>query len=403
MKFSLLVCCIFILNFNNSFSNSGWFQLNSGTNYDIVRMSFVNINVGWIGLKDHQVKKTTNGGVNWFNQSASFAGYGDLMFIDSLTGWVVGQVNSYRTTNGGNNWTSVGGQHLWCVYFISSFIGWGCGPSSSGPGRMFKTINGGVTWSQENDAVSGNAIHFEDMYTGWAASTNVIKTTNGGANWYEQPTGLSSNMWSIFFVSAQTGWLVGDGGSIIKTTDGGNLWIPQNSGISNTLNSVFFRNSSLGWVCGNAGQILKTTDGGNNWINQPSSVTVDLNSISFQSDLIGYVVGDSGKVLKTTNGGISINIKRINELIPDNYILEQNYPNPFNPSTNIRYEIPKTGFVKLVIFNVLGREIETLVNEKQTAGTYETTFNASQYPSGVYFYRLTTDNFSDTKKMLMIK
>ena len=74
-----------------------------------------------------------------------------------------------------------------------------------------------------------------------------------------------------------------------------------------------------------------------------------------------------------------------------------------SPSTNIRYELPKSGLIKLVVFDMLGREIETLLNEKQNAGTYEVTFNASQYSSGVYFYRLTTDNFSETKKMLLIK
>jgi carboxypeptidase T len=88
---------------------------------------------------------------------------------------------------------------------------------------------------------------------------------------------------------------------------------------------------------------------------------------------------------------------------PNKYVLEQNYPNPFNPSTNIRYEIPKICFVKLIVFDALGREIETLVNEKQSPGIYDAIFNAGQYPSGVYFYRLTADGYSDTKKMILIK
>jgi hypothetical protein len=106
----------------------------------------------------------------------------------------------------------------------------------------------------------------------------------------------------------------------------------------------------------------------------------------------------------------SIGITTISTEIPEKFSLSQNYPNPFNPSTNIRYDLPKNGFVKLVVFDELGREIETLVNEKQTVGTYKATFNATQYSSGVYFYKLTTDNpdgsgqvFTETKKMLMIK
>jgi hypothetical protein len=89
--------------------------------------------------------------------------------------------------------------------------------------------------------------------------------------------------------------------------------------------------------------------------------------------------------------------------IPKSFILRQNYPNPFNPSTNIKYDLPKNSFVKLVIFDELGREVKTLVNENQPAGTYEITFNALLLPSGVYIYRLNTDGFSDTKKMILLK
>jgi hypothetical protein len=89
--------------------------------------------------------------------------------------------------------------------------------------------------------------------------------------------------------------------------------------------------------------------------------------------------------------------------MPMKFTLSQNYPNPFNPVTKIQYELPKSGYVKLIIFDLLGREMETIVNEKQTAGTYEATFNASQYSSGIYFYRLITDGFSDTKRMVLIK
>jgi len=110
-------------------------------------------------------------------------------------------------------------------------------------------------------------------------------------------------------------------------------------------------------------------------------------------------------------GGLSFNdvyfnligITTLGKNIPESFSLKQNYPNPFNPSTNIRYDLPKNGFVKLVVFDALGREVETLVNENQPAGTYEATFNASVYSSGVYFYRLTTDYFCNTKKMLLIK
>ena len=89
--------------------------------------------------------------------------------------------------------------------------------------------------------------------------------------------------------------------------------------------------------------------------------------------------------------------------IPSNYALFQNYPNPFNPATTIRYDVPSAGLVKLVIYDILGREISSPVNEIKTPGSYIISFDASNLPSGVYFYKITAGNFATTKKMLLVK
>ena len=97
-----------------------------------------------------------------------------------------------------------------------------------------------------------------------------------------------------------------------------------------------------------------------------------------------------------------------NNSVPQKFSLEQNYPNPFNPSTIIKFQIKDSRFVTLMVFDMLGREISTLVNENLQPGVYEIPFSINQFsgnqvPSGVYFYTLTTGNFSDTKKMFLIK
>ncbi|MCW9096104.1 MAG: T9SS type A sorting domain-containing protein, partial [Ignavibacteriaceae bacterium] len=91
------------------------------------------------------------------------------------------------------------------------------------------------------------------------------------------------------------------------------------------------------------------------------------------------------------------------ELQPLTYSLEQNYPNPFNPSTKIKYSVPQSSQVQIKIFDVLGNEIETLVNEEKRAGTYEINWNAINLPSGVYFYQLRAGEFVSTKKMILLK
>jgi hypothetical protein len=107
--------------------------------------------------------------------------------------------------------------------------------------------------------------------------------------------------------------------------------------------------------------------------------------------VIRYIIG-------TATGVINIGSE-----IPDGFKLAQNYPNPFNPVTKITYQIPKNSFVSLKVYDMLGKEVTVLVNESLSPGMYETTFNASNYPSGVYFYKLTADSFSETKQMVLIK
>ena len=89
--------------------------------------------------------------------------------------------------------------------------------------------------------------------------------------------------------------------------------------------------------------------------------------------------------------------------IPQSFHLFQNYPNPFNPSTTIKYDLPKEGFVSLKIFNILGKKVRTLVSENESAGTYNISFNASDLPSGIYFDRLSSGNFAQVKKLLLLK
>ena len=101
--------------------------------------------------------------------------------------------------------------------------------------------------------------------------------------------------------------------------------------------------------------------------------------------------------------GITIGIINVSTIAPEKYSLKQNYPNPFNPVTNIKFEVAKSGLVTLKVFDISGREAALLVNEEMNAGTYNFDFNAAHLSSGIYFYQLTAANYTDTKKMILIK
>jgi len=122
-----------------------------------------------------------------------------------------------------------------------------------------------------------------------------------------------------------------------------------------------------------------------------------------------------GRLIQTASGIIEFldvwsqyynsttDVRQIDEMIPNNFVLEQNYPNPFNPSTTIKYAISKPANVNLSIYNILGQKVMELVNTQQTAGTYEVRFNGASLSSGIYFYSLSNGSSLITKKMMLLK
>ncbi|MBK9406083.1 MAG: T9SS type A sorting domain-containing protein [Ignavibacteria bacterium] len=204
------------------------------------------------------------------------------------------------------------------------------------------------------------------------------------------------------------GWTsgYGSGFNVYKSTNGGSNWNPCLFCGLNPVHSFFFTDSLKGWGASEGG-IINTTNAGTNWIVQNSThPLVTYNSIHFTDSLTGWVVGDSGIILKTTTGGVLTNFANTSSEIPDKYALSQNYPNPFNPvrkSFGIPVEARVTNYVSLVVYDILGNEVRTLVNENKPAGRYEVTFNGAGLPSGIYYYKLTSGNYSYTRKMMLIK
>jgi len=152
------------------------------------------------------------------------------------------------------------------------------------------------------------------------------------------------------------------------------------------------------------GTILRTTDGGSNWIGQDSRYANPLNDVSFTDSVNGTAVGYYGTILRTTNGGVTF-VEANNEisLPPTAYFLYQNYPNPFNPSTKIEFRITDLEFVSLKVYDILGNEITTLLNEELPAGEHAVEFNGLGLSSGIYFYQLRAGSLLETKKMILLR
>jgi hypothetical protein len=218
----------------------------------------------------------------------------------------------------------------------------------------------------------------------------------------------NNNAGSIFFLNIDTGWVSNFGGSLsqryfMHTLNNGSNWIEQNLPIDNGIGDIYFYSYLKGWGGAGFGKIYATTNGGELWGYQNVPIPT-AGEIFFIDDLTGWCGGNG--LCKTTNGGGNIiynGIQQIGNEVPVSFKLFQNYPNPFNSTTNFKFQIPKSSYVKIILYDILGRVVEVLVDDYFKMGTYKVDFNASDLPSGVYFYCLTAGNYIETKKMILVK
>ena len=370
----------------------------------IAKVNFVNQNTGWI-LSNGKLLKSTDGGSQW-KKIDSTSNYTGMKFIDGNTGICISDNFFVHTTNSGQSFIA----HTYSGYsFKSAFMPsqntwYVFGYNGAFEDIILKTTDAGLNWVSINRPEKHtDYIYFVNETTGFSLGWFYIsKTTNSGTNWIH--TSLSPGADLIYFYNSSTGWRVNDE-NIYKTTDNGTNWQLQFSKPNYQHFSITFTNALTGWVTSqtiNGGRLLKTTNGGINWFNDISYYTPSIYDVSFINENTGWVVGNGSLILKTTTGG-TIGIQQISTTVPDKFYLEQNYPNPFNPATVISFQLPAAGFVKLKIFDLLGREVANLVNENLSAGSYKYDFNASALTSGIYFYKLETQNFSETRKMVLVK
>ena len=251
---------------------------------------------------------------------------------------------------------------------------------------IYKTTDGGDSWNNvlQQAPHSIESIFFANNLVGWAVGWEnpIYKTVDGGDNW-QVVANNNLRLKSILFIDSNNGWAIGtrqvgttEEGVIIKSLDGGYNWDTVYTSQDYVFNSVFFNSALKGYVVGYSGIILSTTDGGAHWYPQFDNSNKFLADIFFINENNGWVVGDDGIILKTTTGGVSFFEEEEIDEVPTEFMLLQNYPNPFNPVTSIQYAVSSRQFVKLTVYDVLGNEIETLVNEERPAGSYEVEFDA---------------------------
>lgn len=400
---------------------------------------FFNNDIGWIVGRSGAILKTTNGGETWIDKTYSLgANYNSVFFVTEQMGWIVGNDIIIKTTDGGENWSEQmnPGYDWWTVVFTDTITGYVVGINAN---FILQTTDGGENWNPSYPfGMTFCSIYFINKSVGWfcGSEQNIWKTTDGGEDWTQQrykSTGPKDQLYSFYFLDENIGWVVGQEGVILHTTNGGLNWLPQMSGTIKDLTDIIFTDSDNGIIVGTESTYLTTINGGGLYAITELTANAQVgNQILEVANTNGFSVGDDilinpGKANEEVNritgfGSILLETPlqydhQAGEIVmtanpsdveededyPTKYLLENNYPNPFNPSTNIKYTIPHYNNVVIKIFDVLGKEIETLVNEEKAAGTYELTWYAEGLPSGVYFYQLRAGSFVETKKMVLLR
>lgn len=433
---------------------------------DGIVINSTNTSIMYAGTAGAGVYKTTNAGVNWVQVNNGLTNLiVQCMAISKSNPDIImcGTTNTgsspgiYRSTDGGANWTLKNNgitepilpQAIAIdptdpnICYTVIFIG-----TANAITGVYKTTDGGNNWAAAINGITTaknflsiaiNPLNHNVVYIGssfdFATSTGpqkIYKSVNAGGLWTDVSTGLPNlstdinPVRSLSISNVDTAIVLAGlfqnsttNGGMFLTTNGGGQWTKIQTGLPNVvgalIRSVLIRpGSSMDFFAGYDGVapstgIWRTTNRGVTWSSFASGV-MQANYIvralafktSVDSTLYAGVAGTVGMGVYEYSF-IPVGISGQNGKIPKEFALYPNYPNPFNPATNIQYDVPKVSNVTMKIYDIRGREVATLVNENKQPGTYSVTFNAANFASGVYFYRISAGDFTKTMKMILVK
>jgi hypothetical protein len=428
-------------------NGASWNSVNTGLTENNTLSIVSNNTTIFTGTETKGVFAADNANPVWIQKNAglhsltvsSMAGNGNDIYISVPSKGIL------ISTNGGTLWTEringLTNLNVSTIIFINNVLITGTTNFSVGFG-VFRSTDFGLSWSNINSSPNFYRFCVDGNNNIYAASWSLSKSTDLGLSWTFYP-GVSMAEYickkgNYIFLGSQVY-------GVSRSSDFGITWDSVNRGFPNSYKyiSSLFADSSYIYAGVSGSGLYVSSNDGLNWSSRNNGLTSPSVKCITKYNNYLFVGTDSGGVYISSNNGLSwiqknnglipktissvyvksgylyagtfcmglwrrsfseiIGVNNISSEIPHNFYLYQNYPNPFNPATSIKYQVESIKFIKLVVCDILGKEVATLVNEKQSPGTYEVTFDGSDFPSGVYFYTLETQNYRETKKMLLIK
>jgi len=420
-KFILLVFTICLISaFNNS--QAQWVQVSNGIqNRDVQCITSSGINL-YAGFSNYPgLYYSSNNGANWLLRGLS---PNIIYSLVSNENYIFAGLDTEicRSSDMGVTWTRKGIQYAAPVNSIAiSGSNLMLSAQNMGAATIYYSSDNGNNWSNSTGATGGITritAYQNHFYVSSGSPPFTSKhSSNYGLNWSSgmiwpigRPQCIGAN--SNYVFAGTSKYIYYDttcAGGFCKSSDYGSSWAISGLTQKNINAMVVYGNNIIAGTQDSG--IYVSSDNGLSWVKKSEGLSA-INTTNTLYIFNNYVYAgiQNQAVWRRPLSELINGIRNISSEYPESYNLFQNYPNPFNPVTNIRYSVKKSEFsiqnseVKLVVYNTLGKEIVTLVKEKQASGTYEVNWNASGYTSGIYFYVLYSDGIRvDTKKMILIK
>jgi len=388
----------------NWVNSSGGFNCNA-----VISIAFTG-NIIYAGLAYRGLMRSTDGGNSWSKAANGFKGFDCELVYTAPNGYIFAQSDSgfFRSTNSGNNWVMLWGPYGRFNTIVSNQNGHLFASGSYPVSGVMRSTDNGASWDTPDPnfqaSVYALCISPGGVLFAGTSGGGVYRSTNNGTNWIQSQPYASVNS----LTTTPNGYIYGHfevslgQNGIYRSTNNGVSWQYINFGNNDY---YYLKTNSSGHIFAGGfygAGIYRSTNNGINWSQVSEGIfNRMITTIVFDNAGYSYTGTYFGGIYKTNIS--TIGLLNISAEVPNSFSLKQNYPNPFNPVTNIEFSVPEKSFVRLTVFDVTGRVVEILVNEELKAGIYKSDWNAANYSSGVYFCKLETDGFTDTKRMVLVK